>query len=568
MKYILKKADEIPFLFSNSGTINQMDKETVNKDELMNIHKEQMEVIIENMSDALIIFDNNGNITKFNKEARTYIHNFSEIKTICEFLKLIKKVKVLDLNGKVISEEILPFRKILKGEKLLPYQLSVKSKDNIIYFEFSSNPIYDEKGNFIAGILMWRDITESIKYHESLLIKTQFDLFNRIIRNLNLPVLRFSYPDLIIKDLNPEASNYIRSSTMGAKLRHIKGKNFLEYVNAENKSKFFQAIDGMISKKKTFYIEEKRVIVTGEEKFYKHIYEPLFGFNKEIVEIILFIIDITEEVRSRNQMEENLKMQEQIFANISHELKTPLNVIFSTNQLNEFYLKNDLIEINKNKICNNINIIKQNCYRFTKLINNIVDLSKIESGFFKLNLFNEDIVQITENIVQSVSQYIEGKGLGIIFDTNIEEKIIACDADKIERIILNLISNAIKFSNIGGNIYVCVEDKEDYVEISVKDTGIGMDKKYISNIFERFQQIDKSLSRNAEGSGIGLSLVKSIVELHHGKIGVESKLGEGSTFTIELPVRIAEKTEDIFNKKAANSKVEMINIEFSDIYSI
>lgn len=263
-----------------------------------------------------------------------------------------------------------------------------------------------------------------------------------------------------------------------------------------------------------------------------------------------------------------LKMQDEIFANISHELKTPLNVIFSSNQLLEFYLKNDLLEDNRDKFSKNVNIIKQNCYRLTKLINNIVDLSKIESGFLKLNLYNENIVQVVEDTVQSVSEHIKGKGISIVFDTNTEEKIIACDPEKIERVILNLISNAIKFTNMDGRIFINILDKGDSVEIAVKDTGIGMDKKHLDNIFERFHQVDKSLSRNAEGSGIGLSLVKSIVELHSGKISVDSTPGEGTIFRIEFPARTVKNEKVIEQIKTMNNKIEMIKIEFSDIYSI
>ena len=156
----------------------------------------------------------------------------------------------------------------------------------------------------------------------------------------------------------------------------------------------------------------------------------------------------------------------------------------------------------------------------------------MDSGFFKLNVSNENIVESIEDIVQSVSEYIKGKGLNIVFDTNTEEKIIAFDPEKIERIILNLISNAIKFTNLGGTIFIDLIDKGDTIEILVKDTGIGMDKKHLNNIFKRFHQIDKSLSRNAEGSGIGLSLVKSLVKLHGGKISVDSEVGKGSTFKI------------------------------------
>jgi len=263
-----------------------------------------------------------------------------------------------------------------------------------------------------------------------------------------------------------------------------------------------------------------------------------------------------------------LKMQDEIFANISHELKTPLNVIFSANQLMELYCKNGSLEDNKEKFLQGINTVKQNCYRLIKLINNTVDLSKAESGFLKLNLCNENIVQVVEDIVQSISEHVKGKGISIVFDTNTEEKIIACDPEKIERIILNLISNAIKFTDKDGRIFINIFDKGDSVQIVVEDTGIGMDKKHLDNIFKRFHQVDKSLSRNAEGSGIGLSLVKSIVDLHGGKISVDSTPGEGTIFKIELPARIVKNQKASKQIKTMNNKVQMIDIEFSDIYSI
>jgi signal transduction histidine kinase len=231
------------------------------------------------------------------------------------------------------------------------------------------------------------------------------------------------------------------------------------------------------------------------------------------------------------------------------------------------YLKNDFSEESKEKLFNYSNIVKQNCFRLIRLINNIVDLSKSNSGFLKLNLSNENIVDIVENIVQSVSEYVKSKELKIIFDTNIEEKIIACDPIKIERIMMNLISNAIKFSNPNDEIYVNVVDSGDVVKISVKDTGIGIEKKHLDLIFQRFYQADKSLSRNSEGTGIGLSLIKSIVELHGGNISVESEVGKGSTFTVELPARTIENARDVEKSSPLFNKVEMLDIEFSDIYS-
>ena len=204
----------------------------------------------------------------------------------------------------------------------------------------------------------------------------------------------------------------------------------------------------------------------------------------------------------------------------------------------------------------------------TKIINNIVDMSKNNTGNFKLNASNENIVDVVENIVNSVAVFVKSKNLKIIFDTDVEEKIIACDTYQIERVMLNLISNAIKFSNANGEIRVNIVDKGTKVEIIVKDEGVGIEAKHLTHIFQRYYQVDKSLNRNAEGSGIGLSLVKLIVETHGGKIYAKSKVNEGSTFIIELPAITLEQDDDMNYINNENNKVEMIKTEFSDIYNI
>ena len=165
------------------------------------------------------------------------------------------------------------------------------------------------------------------------------------------------------------------------------------------------------------------------------------------------------------------------------------------------YCKSGSLDDKKCSIIKYIESIKQNSYRLSKIINNIVDLSKIEAGFYKLNLSNNNIVEIVEEIVVSLTNLTESKGLNIVFDTDLEENIIACDIEKIERIVLNLISNAIKFSDIGDEILVYVKNENKFVEISVKDNGIGIEEEHLDIIFDRFRQVDKSLSRNAEGTG-------------------------------------------------------------------
>ena len=277
---------------------------------------------------------------------------------------------------------------------------------------------------------------------------------------------------------------------------------------------------------------------------------------------------IKENKRLLEETIEYDRLKTEFFSNISHELKTPLNMIFSTLQLLPLYIKNDKENTETEKINKHINIMKQNCYRLLRLVNNLIDITRIDSGYGELHLQNKNIVDVVENITLSTVEYAKNKNRTIIFDTDVEEKIMAFDPEKMERIILNLISNAVKFTKPDDEIKVNIYDGVDNIKISVEDTGIGIKKEKKEMIFERFRQVDRLLSRSHEGSGIGLSLVKSLVEMHGGKISVESEYGKGTKFIIELPIKTVEEEEDIniVNDFSQQTNVEKIHIEFSDIY--
>lgn len=308
--------------------------------------------------------------------------------------------------------------------------------------------------------------------------------------------------------------------------------------------------------------------------------DKLFDENNKVKGLIFSARDITkrleieevikensEKTRLLNQAIEYDRFRTDFFANISHELRTPINVILGTLQLMELKFK-ELFSENEEKSKRYLRTMKQNCYRLVRLIDNLIDVTKIDAGYFEIHLSNCNIINVVEEITLSVAEYVENKGISLLFDTEIEEKIIACDKEKIERIMLNLISNAIKFTNSGGNISINIFEREANIVISVRDTGIGIPKEKQECIFDRFIQVDKSLTRNREGSGIGLSLVKALVEMHGGKIFLESEIDIGSEFSFELPIKQLAQGEEEFvnNNLNANSNIEKIHIEFSDIY--
>jgi len=278
---------------------------------------------------------------------------------------------------------------------------------------------------------------------------------------------------------------------------------------------------------------------------------------------------VEEERKKLYEIKEYDRIRTEFFSNISHELRTPINVIFSALQMHELILKDCLLEnksIDKYKYTK---IMKQNCYRILRLVNNIIDITKIDSGYFNINEYNIDIIALVENITLSVADYIEDKGLSLIFDTNVEEKIMACDPEKIERIILNILSNAVKFTSNGGKITVSIEDCYEKICIKIKDTGRGIPQDKLNSIFERFIQVDKSLARDHEGSGIGLSLVKCLVELHGGMISVKSEINYGTEFDICIPCKLVKNVEEEYSfcNSIGGDSIEKINIEFSDIYN-
>lgn len=281
---------------------------------------------------------------------------------------------------------------------------------------------------------------------------------------------------------------------------------------------------------------------------------------KEQQELIL-----KAEKERRESLEKALIMKDEFISLISHELKTPLNVIYSAIQLIEYVYLNQIPERVKELIGN----IKQNTFRQLRLANNLLDITRLNSGQFKLNMKNIDIVFLTKVITESVELYSDQKNIKVSFESNVERKIISIDDEKYERIILNIISNAIKFTESEGTIKVIFNEnrKSDLIEIKVKDTGIGIPKDKQELIFERFGQVDSNLSRQAEGTGIGLSLVKLLVTILGGTIEVESELGVGSTFIMTLPAKEEVIDNEIEDSLDIDDRViREIKIEFSDIY--
>lgn len=275
------------------------------------------------------------------------------------------------------------------------------------------------------------------------------------------------------------------------------------------------------------------------------------------------------EKKQREILEKDINMKDQFITMISHEFKTPINVIYSAIQLIEHSYINEI----PSRVSSIINSIKRNSFRQLRLINNIIDITKLNANEVNLNYKEVDIIAFSKLIVETVRIYTDKKNINLTLESNLISKKVIIDYEKYERIILNILSNSIKFTNEGGSIVFRINENKvnNTLVIEIIDTGIGIPEEKYKTIFDTFGQVENNLSRKAEGSGLGLSIVRMLVEILGGKISVESKVGVGSNFKIIFPIKegIVSKEDKINVKINMNSQNKLINsteMELSDIY--
>lgn len=442
-----------------------------------------------------------------------------------------------------------------REKKVYGEEWGFESEDG--YLEETIKSPYFDENNEIKGIIgLTRDISykKAIEYRLKKNDKMFFEVLN--------------YLDDVVIIKEGEKTIYVNHAfekLYGLNCKELyKEKSMivkLDRIHPEDRYKFNNIDYG------DFFMERARIVrADNEVRTVLFRANSIKNENGESIRRIIIINDITDNIEKNNEME---KLRMEFFANISHEFKTPVNLIYSALQLLELKLKNN-IGGDVESYINYIKMAQQNVFRLLKLINNLIDSTKLEAGFFNINIKNHDIVSCVEDITMSICEFAEKNKISITFDTEEEEKIIAFDLNHLERILLNILSNSIKFNRENGNIDVNMSFDEKYVNISIKDTGIGIPKDKIGLLFDRFKKINNRLTKVNEGSGIGLFIANELVKINGGEMKVNSELGEGTEFIIKIPIKRFEN--EVLDEIALTScerenREELYKIELSDIYS-
>ncbi|WP_296648299.1 PAS domain S-box protein [Romboutsia sp. 13368] len=524
---------------------------------------------------------------KDNLEFKPYI----KLKNTAKTLARVDKIRISEDEEKAILEGktfrgLKSISKIIKKTDIEEIDLDIEAINDIEYLCIYPMIISNE---LIGTLSFSYSKEEAPKYNQDTLFEEIADKLAMLIKNYRLSQ-ELKLENKKRKESEEELSLYLDVSVDLKAIANIDGymikangslKKILGWNEEEIKTMHYSNLVHPDDFNILEYLynsncmteETKHLIVRVlcKDNSYKWI-ELSLKYVKDKNIFIATGIDITkrkEIEKEKKRLEEAIHLESirnEFFGNISHEFKTPLNIILGIVQLMDKNIALD--NITKENLIRHVDIMKQNSYRLLRLVNNLIDISRIDIGYYNLQSSNYNIVKVIEDITLSVAEYVKHKNINLIFDTDLEEITLACDPDKIERVMLNLLSNAIKYTDDNGNIHVSLNKVNEDVVVSVKDSGVGIPKDKLELIFNRFGQANDILSRRCEGSGIGLSIVKSIVEMHGGKIEVFSEIGKGTEFIFNIPIKILEEKNVILNCDNKYYHVEKCNIEFSDIYSI
>ena len=524
---------------------------------------EELENIINTITDGVAIVNAAGVYTLINP-ACDEIFEYSRHLDKHEFVAgmTMKYGTVSKLDGTPIQAEEYPVYRVLNGVTLKNELHKIEANNKIKYITFSGKPVFNETGQLEYSVLSFSDVTKIQKQKNKILQQVEF--IKNIMDGMGAPVAVFKYPSLELELIN-EVFFKLLKELVGQEQENenIIGKTIHDIMP----EKYVKGIEKLvnIAAKSNFKGEAETLSfksIDGDMKHLHIICTPFSNENEGTSRVTIVGIDVTNEIQAKKSVEAMSKVKEEYFTILSHELRSPIAVIHFAIQmlLSEYY-----IDEFKSGTLKMLKKIEKNSLRLLRLVNNFLDISRVEAGYMSVSNNNINIVNLTEALLESIIPIAVKKNINIKFSHSCHRKVVAIDIEKYERIFLNLVSNAFKFTEAGGQVDILISENKEELIISIKDNGIGIPIDKQDKIFNRFFIVDGSLTRRSEGTGIGLSLVKKLLDLMGGQIKVVSEVGVGSEFTLYIPKTLMADLEEVQYTEAGDNMAEKIYMEFADI---
>jgi PAS domain S-box-containing protein len=483
--------------------------------------------IIDSSDDAIISQDLSGIITSWNRSAeRIFGYTRDEA--------LGRPFAILIPSGRDAEERDILDR-VKRGERVDHFETIRRRKDGaLIDVSVTVSPMRDFTGEIVGASKIARDISEQKR-------GTRADV-------LLAAIVSSSDDAIVSKNLNGIITSWNAGAEriFGYTSAEAIGRSVLMLVPVDRKEEEPKILARLGRGERVDHFETIRVRKNGEHFPVSLTISPIRDFRGVIVGASKIARDITDlkritvereqllesERAARSQAEHANRMKDEFLSTVSHELRTPLNAIVGWTQV----LKED-IESGADDFLRGIEVIERNARVQAKLIDDLLDLGRISTGKLSLDITSIDPGAVVQDAIAAVQPTADLKRIKIKMVLDNVRGGIRGDRQRLQQVVWNLVTNAIKFTPNGGSVVVTISRVNSHLEISVSDNGRGISPDFLPHVFERFRQADSSSTRKYGGLGIGLALVKQVVELHGGQVTAESPgEGKGATFTVSLPV--------------------------------
>jgi PAS domain S-box-containing protein len=495
--------------------------------------------IVASADDAIISKDLDGTITSWNRAAER-IFGYTESEAIGQSIHLIVPPELHDDEENVL-------RQVRRGHGVDHYETVRLRKDGTrVDVSLTISPIISANGEVIGVSKIARDVTdrrrlESVGQHFAAIVASSEDA-------------------IASKDLNGIVTSWNGAAErmFGYSASEMVGKSIRKIIPDDRQREEDTVLSRIRRGERVEHFETVRQRKDGSLVSVSLTVSPIRGPDGTILGASKIARDISDRERAERERQRLLavaqeasRLKDEFLATLSHELRTPLNAIVGYVRM----MQSDLLTGEKRKRA--MDTVARNVTSLAQIVEDVLDVSRIISGKLRLDIQRVDLAPIVQSALETVRPAADVKGVHLVTIVDPRTPAVSGDPERLQQILWNVLSNAVKFTGRGGKVQVRLEQVNSHIEITVSDTGAGISPEFLPHVFDRFRQADGGMDRASGGLGLGLAITRHLVELQGGRIFASSEgIGNGSTFRIELPCRIADAAAAVETREHPRSPTD------------